>query len=1015
MQARRFGLRLSLLLISQVEEARIKFFYAFRRSVVRKLRSVKGRVACRFRVDAAFVGIFLLFFAVGCKEEPKYEIGVLLHHQYSLRKNLIEEMLTESYQHSNLRITFAMAENEPSRQLKQIRDFRRRGVDLLIVEPLNKPAITNEINKTYRSGIPVVLVCSNNAPCRYTARIGVDERKLGETVGRYVSHLLRGKGTAAYFPGIPGTAMSEQRSEGFLKALKNYPAIKCLKGGQTDWETENAVEQFDSLVDKHPDIDVVFALNDILSLAMSDEAQKRGLRHIKFIGIGAFNIAYPPHISPKNYDEDIDYSHVNNSNAVLGHTPLNVNNLGVEAVKNGDLTASFIYPTRGDEVLKLALNILEHKPYKRDNFLESGLVDSTVAGSLLSQRYEIDRLFRQTYTLHDEINNYLIQRKSQRIIMALSIILALIFVTFSFFLYRAFRRNRMLNLHLEEQNVKLAEQSERQKELNNRIEHETEEKINFFTNVSHEFRTPVTLISGPVHDLLQDKSLNDRQRELLTLVQRSTGTLLDLVNEILDFQKAESGEMSLQPSSFDLLQAVRAWSEPFLLTAQDQHLRLSLPESDASRPMPVMTDREKLARVYTNILSNAVKFTPEGGCITVRVASVPSEASSSGVLYRISVSDTGAGISPEALPHLFRRFYQAAPSTGGTGIGLALSRSFMELLGGTVKASSPGLGKGSTFTIEIPSHAATSPEAVPIEPIRNDGTPARGIGSGTKEETPANAEAQPAVKTASDPHTAFDVFDKEEPGRPSILIVDDSADMRRYLSVLLRTDYTVIEAADGRDGLEKAQKLVPDIILCDVMMPVMDGLSLVRHLKDTTATSHIPVCLLTARAADAHQAEGYDSGADAYLMKPFNGTVLRACLSGLLKNREKLRKVFSSDEPLSSVEKTYPREAEFMNRFRDIVRQEMSNTALKADDIAARMNLGRSQFFQKVKALTGKAPMDLVRQARIAHARTLLRTTPLSISEIAYKVGFSTPAHFSTTYRNIMGRSPVEERKASTS
>ena len=389
-----------------------------------------------------------------------------------------------------------------------------------------------------------------------------------------------------------------------------------------------------------------------------------------------------------------------------------------------------------------------------------------------------------------------------------------------------------------------------------------------------------------------------------------------------------------------------------------------------------------------NLISNAFKYTPAHGSITA-------SARRSADCIEISVADTGKGISAEDLSHIFERFFQVDKvHPNGSGIGLSLAKAFIELHDGTLTAESEP-GKGSVFTVRLPVRTTGSGE------VRTSGSRITAEDVGLELGTVA-----PDAPDTEDTDT-----------RTRALVIDDNPDIRSMVSTLLAADYEVLTAADGQKGLKMAMKYVPDLILCDVMMPVMDGLECCRRLKTEEATSHIPVLMLTACTMDEQRIQGYDCGADAYLSKPFNPRVLAARCRSLVENRRRIKSLWpapqQSQRPLPKAEtSTAPADidSEFYARFCNIVEAGMSDPNLNVDTVAGRMGLGRTQFYRKIKALTGHSPVELLRDMRLARARNLLTTTEKTVAEIAYEVGFSTPAYFGKCYKDRYGDTPAAIR-----
>ncbi|MDE5551585.1 MAG: response regulator, partial [Muribaculaceae bacterium] len=525
----------------------------------------------------------------------------------------------------------------------------------------------------------------------------------------------------------------------------------------------------------------------------------------------------------------------------------------------------------------------------------------------------------------------------------------------------------------------------------------TQSKLLFYTNVSHDLRTPLTLISEPVAQLAAADNLTTQQHTLIKIADKNVRILRRLINQILDFRKYESDKLTLNLEECDLSALLSEWIDSFKALAAKRHIKLN---ADIAGNMGTLAaDVEKMERIVFNLLSNAFKYTPDNGSITVR-CHIEEKT------LVLSVADTGQGIGKPDIDHIFDRFYQVDKlHPEGSGIGLTLTKAFVELHEGTIAVESTP-GSGSVFTIRIPvSHIniATTPGA----------------------DSSAAAVSSPRPSMTSETIDAeLGSFDNDATfadNRELVLIIDDNNDIRVMLTQLLQDTYNIITARDGQEGLRKAGKHIPDLIICDVMMPGMDGLECCRRLKDEVSTSHIPVLMLTACSMDEQRVQGYDSGADGYLSKPFSTEVLKSRVTSLITNRKRIKELWKesalSTLPAGEQRPQKPKQtpksdidSDFYNRFIEIFNTEISNPDISVDALASRMGLERTQFYRKIKALTNFSPVELIRSLRLKHARHLLLTTDKTISEISYDCGFSSPAYFTRCYREAHTETPTETR-----
>lgn len=534
---------------------------------------------------------------------------------------------------------------------------------------------------------------------------------------------------------------------------------------------------------------------------------------------------------------------------------------------------------------------------------------------------------------------------------------------------------------LEEQRDQLEEQRDQLIRLSQQLEEATQAKLSFFTNVSHDFRTPLTLIADPVEQLLEDRQLADKQRTLLQIVHKQVHILLRLVNQILDFRKYENGKLELLCTPVNVVALLNEWSEGFRALAYKKHVHLSVDTANFPADTWLLLDAEKMERIYFNLLSNAFKFTPENGTVVVTLSSLGSSESS---IVRLQVSDTGKGISAEHLQHIFERFYQPEVSHAGSGIGLALVKAFVEMHGGSIRAESVE-GSGTNFIVDLPMHLCAGP--LPDAAVES-----------------AHTAPQVVVEELADVEVEEVMPDEQ---KACALLIDDNADVRSYVKSLLADTFTVIEAANGQEGLKKAMKYVPDVIVCDVMMPVMDGWECCQRLKSELQTSHIPVMLLTACAQDEQRIAGFESGADSYISKPFSSKLLVARVKNLVANRQRLKQFFGdatslAKEPVSEVDK------DFVGRFRQLIEEQMADSNLSIESLGEQLGMSRVQLYRKIKAMTNYTPVELLRVARLKRAASLLASTEKTVAEITYEVGFSSPSYFTKCYKEYFGESPTD-------
>lgn len=966
---------------------------------------------------------FIAFLLSSCTSarEPRLRIGVSQCSEGPWRSKQNAEMERELLLHDGISMELICCHDNSQQQIKDIRYFIDQKVDLIAVSPNEPEDVTPAVAEAFDAGIPVVVFDRQVIGDKYTAFVSGDNEGAGRLLARYALSLsLLPDATERSNPSNPSnpilrcnvleltglmtTTPAQMRHRGIIQELEGHPQAKLLASVDAHWSGDDAAAMMDSLLACYPDVDVVVAHSDWIATAAKAKANElKPGNHIRFAGIDGI-------VGPGE---------------------------GIESVELGRLDATATYPTGGDIIMQTAIRILEGEPYEKETLLESHLVSSAQEAMLTSSMQRaIDKEADDIRALKSRMDYYWqlhsLEKALSRALGAL-LVLALGFILTLYLFYRVSRRTGQ---SLTRQRATLKEQRDQLLALTRELEEANNAKMNFFTNVSHDFRTPLTLISAPIEQLAKDERLQDpKQRQLLQLAQRNIGLLRRLVNQILDFRKAESGKTSLDLQPIDLSSLLSAWTDSFQGLAAKKQIQLTY--ETRGKDFQTMADEAKMERIFYNIMGNAFKFTPDGGSISVSLAHV-------GDKYIMCIGDTGPGIPTSDIQKIFDSYYQVGSRRfEGTGLGLALAKNFVELHGGTIRAENQPTGTGSVFTITLPARPiAEGQQTIPFIPSDQPLPSALDLDM---------LEAQEDLTTSDD-----------EP-KPIALIIDDNSDIRLFLRTLLSDKYRVLSAANGEEGLRKAQETVPDIIICDVMMPVMDGLECCRRLKTTPATSHIPVLMLTACSMDEQRVRGLEEGADAYIAKPFSSAVLMAQMDSLISNRARIRESIvpiagsSSPKPDSQAiaDKPSPKGAststrpatvpvatpgrdqqepfperdtkepiaapapvrlskydeEFLEKLHQLIEQNLSNENYSIELLASDICLSRTQLFRKCKALTGVSPVELLRNTRLEAARQLLAEGKGSVAEVASLVGFADASYFTRCYKAFFGTTPHEMNK----
>ena len=930
-------------------------------------------ISCMKRKLHLIIYVAFIVLLTGCAQKPrKFVIGVSQCSEDIWRDKLNDELKMGEYLNDSLIVKLASSNDDNMLQNKQVNQFIDEGVDLLIVSPNQLSAISKAVERAYDKGIPVILYDRKTNSDKYTAFIGCDNYTIGKSMGTFIAQQLQGKGRIVEIRGLEGSSPALERHRGFMDAIKPYPGLQVVASEGGNWKEEGGIQAMKRILKQTQDFDYVFAHNDCLAWGAYVAArQMRVKRNYKYTGVDGM--------------------------ATEGG--------GLELVRDGIFEASYLYPTKGDEVIALAMKILKHQPYERDNYLSTSIITQANAALTLMEARDAERQTHNLKTLHKQVNQYLSDYNSQKVMLIglclfLFVCLAAAALIFRGYLIKV-KLNETLaktNGELKRLNVELGEKNGELKRLNEEVLELTHSRLVFFTNISHELRTPLTLIADPVEMLLEDSGIKGKSRELLKMVQRNALALQQLVSNILDFRKIQNGKMELKLYRFDIVKTLTMWVGDFQLTAERKQIRLHLDVDDLKGSHEMIADQEKISRIVFNLLSNALKYTPAGGEIFVSLKD-------EGANLRLDVRDTGKGISQDEADKIFERFFQAKGAASGTGIGLALVKSFVELHHGEARVESEP-GKGSDFIVVIPREQEGDSQVIhnDVDIVDNSVNASASTGKNVVDESVLQY-----IDDGDRSHGKVQQLVSENTNRPTVLVIDDNTDIRQYERTLLQDEYVVLEAADGKEGLAVALKEVPDLVICDVMMPVMDGLEFTKQLKTNTATSHIPVIMLTAKNLEEHRAEGYEHGADSYITKPFHSKVLLARIENLLRQRQLLKNLYQgAQEAEKEISESHleDRDKQFLKQLQAIIQKNLSDSEFGVEDMGQQIGLSRVQLYRKVKAMTGSSVVDLLRKARLAKARRLLETRSMSVSEVAYEVGFSAPSYFTKCFKEEYGMLP---------
>lgn len=902
----------------------------------------------------SFIILTFLLFAFSCntKHEKKYIIGFSQCIMDDVwRQAMIVEMNIESLNYDNIDIILMDAEGNNQKQIDQIRELINMKVDVLIISPNEADYITPIAVEAYRSGIPTIITDRKINSNNYTVYVGGDSYQIGKMAGAHASSILPNEATILEVWGTKTTSPAIERHQGFIDGLDKSKTFNFLSV-EGKWRREISKKETEKL-SNHNSIDLVYAHNDVMAIGAREAIASRDstlLSNITIMGVdGAFG-----------------------------------KDAGLEAVSDGRLDASFLYPTGGDEVIKIAMKILLNEPVKREYILKSTrIIDKNTAQTLLLQSDQLmnyqSKIEQQKNNLDTIINNFSVLRHSLLLILLLTALLLI----FSIYIYIINGKIHRRNNHLRLKNEEINKQKKQLIILNEKIKEVNDQKIQFFMNVSHEIRTPLTLILNPLDKLIKKSNDLALSTDLMRM-RKSTNKLAGIIDQLLDFQRIENDKMLLDCSEIDIVQFTLNIKTFFDELAESRNINYSF-KADRSSVL-LYFDADKMEKALMNLLSNAFKFTRDNGTIALSIHSYEETIC-------IFLMDDGIGIEKEKLPYIFDRFYTDTKNNKtGTGIGLHLTQKFVKMHGGMVLVESDPNHK-TVFTIELP---------ISKDPIH--------------EFTKSDVQLKL-------PETISSLVEESKKAKEilqakynfNILIVEDDPEIRSYLSEELSENLHVQVAENGVEALQLLEgENNISLVLSDVLMPKMNGYELCRIIKTTPEMSHISVILLTALDNVDQRLYGITEGADDYIAKPFHIDYIKIKIILLLKERQRLQKKFmqtmhAGDVPSIQADGEMDEsDKNFMFKFIALLEELYANSDLSVEKLSKELNISRVHLYRKIKDISGLTPIDLLRNFRMSKAVELLDKRLYSVSEIAYRTGFSSPAYFSKCFKDLYSMTPSE-------
>ena len=869
----------------------------------------------------------------GCTSSGKQKKHVIGLSQCMLddawRQAMINDMRIEASNYDDVEIIIKDAQNNNETQIQQIRDLIRQKVDVLIISPYQSEPITAVAEEAYRAGIPTIITDRKVNTDQYTSFVGANNYEIGLAAGNYAANYLPPNAIILEIWGLTQTSPAQERHKGFVDALREREDLSFRKiEGQ--WLVDTARMELRKL--EHPEqIDFVYAHNDMMAIAAREYFMAwdsiRG-RELRIIGV----------------------------DAVAG--------AGLEAVEDGRINASFLYPTGGEQVIRTAMRIIQGEPVDKFIPLRTAPVDHQSARTLLLQADQLQKYRQRIEAQRSRIDGLSDRFYFLRNSLGVISLLMIGFIALSIYAFYINRKMRQANRKLISLNAEMKEV--------------TAQKLQFFTNVSHEVRTPLTLILAPLDRLIISLRESPYASDL-GLIQKNANRLLRVINQILDFRKVEGKQEKLAVREIDLVPFVGEIKSYFDSMASVRAIAYTFTSS--IKQCTLWIDPDLLEKVFVNLLSNAFKFTPEGGSVRIELTEEEDRVF-------IQVIDTGSGIQPGNLPHLFDRFYTEDRSMG-TGIGLHLVKEYIHMHGGEIRVESEP-GQRTTFTVCLRKGKAHFEDSDLME-------------------TSVSHQAYEASRL--DDSETHKMLSKTYPY--TILITEDDDEVRCFLERELSPHFKTRTAANGKDALRVLEEEEISLVVSDVMMPEMNGFELCRMIKSQLPFSHIPVILLTALTDERQRIFGITGGADDYIQKPFHTDYVKIKIIHLLQERQKLRerlleKLRDNKLLLSEPEKVESIDDAFLRKFAEQIEAVYADPEYNVEKLSETLGLSRGHLHRKIKELTGTAPVEFLRTYRLNKATQLLRQNAYTVSEVAHRTGFSSPAYFSKCFKAVYGVTPTE-------
>jgi len=912
-----------------------------------------------YYIKSLLLIIFLLG-AISCNTDNEQPIKIGFSQclgDHPWRDAMNQAIKTKAALYPNVELTIYEANFNIGKQIEDIEKMMNDDVDVIIISPIESDSIAGIIDKAMAKSIPVIILDRKINSDNFTAYVGADNLEVGRNAAKFIASQNTNKvKNIIELSGGDNSSPVKERSKGFsdvVEETRDLTLLESIRGDETGIVEESLLNLYNSL--QTEEVIYIFAFNDQMAFEAWHLARNLNIENnFRFVGVDGLN-------GPDN---------------------------GIDLVRKGILEATILYPTGGYEAVDLGIRVAKGESVPKINILPSTVIDRHNADIMKNQLDKIEEqqadLETQTKATREQIEKYYAQKTMLYNVLILLVLVMSLTIYSIYSMIQIRRKNEELTLKNEE----ITKQRNQIESIAKEIKEVNEKKFSFFTGLSHEFKTPLTLIMSSIESLKEEKAIKMHDHNIeLNLIENNSQRLLRLMNNLLDFRKSESSNFNLRASKTNIYDFSRSIFNEFAREAKKRGISFSLESNN--KELELYIDRNLMDKVYFNLLSNAFKFTPDNGKIEIFINEV-SDGNHASIIFK----DNGIGIPEEEISRVFEPFFKGHNNRkNSTGIGLHLSKKFIELHLGKIEIKSV---HGSEFTITLYKGDKHFNE----DQIIN-------------ETELSKVEMLDLSNWFNEDDTNNEVVVKSKDDKQKLLIIEDNSDLSSFLRIKLKSKYEIV-LSDGTDAIEKALKFIPDLLICDINLPHKNGFEISKILKNDLRTSHIPIIILTALSDKESYLKGLEAGADTYLTKPFNFSVLLQSIKSLLYNRERLRYYYSNNlhkvEDKNSFDSL---EQRFVQNLNALINENLDNSDYSVEELAKELGVSRVQLYRKVKAILGMSISDYISDYRFEKAKSDLTNTALSVAEVAYTCGFSSPNYFSTAFKNKYSVTPAAYRKSS--